>query len=150
TNVSFKIKNFGVTVDGGFSDVKVKTNFNSNKPSESYLNATIVVKSIFTGINGRDKSLLKKDYFDEANYKTIQLKSTKIEKTSKGKFTLFANLTIKNTTKKIEIPMEVSETTIGYTLKVNFIINRKEYSVGGGSFIMSKKVKIQVLYTGNL
>lgn len=150
TKVSFKIKNFGVNVDGDFSDVTIKTNFNFNNPSESYLNAEIVVKSIATGIKGRDKSILKKDYFDEANYKTIQLKSTKIEKRSEGNFMLYANLTIKKTTKSIEIPLEVSETAHSLKMKANFMINRKDYKVGGGSLILSKKVKIQVVYTGSL
>ena len=150
TKVSFIIKNFGVNVDGDFSDVTIKTNFNSNNTSESYLNAEIVVKSITTGIKGRDKSILKKGYFDEENYKTIQLKSTKIEKKSEGKFILYANLTIKKTTKSIEIPLEVSETDSLLKMKANFIINRKDYKVGGGSLILSKKVKIQVIYTGSL
>lgn len=148
TKVSFIVKNFGINVDGDFSDVIIKTNFNSSKLSQSYINATIVVKSITTGIKGRDKSLLKKGYFDETNHKKILLKSTKIEKKPDGTFLLFANLTIKKTTKKIEVPMEISETDTSLMMKTNFTINRKDYKVGGGSFIMSKKVKIQVEYTG--
>ncbi|MFY0628847.1 MAG: YceI family protein [Flavobacteriaceae bacterium] len=150
TKVMFKIKNFGVNVDGDFSDVTIKTNFNSNKLSESYINAEIAVKSIATGIKGRDKSILKKGYFDEANYKIIQLKSTKIEKKSEGNFMLYANLTIKKTTKSIEIPLEVLENDSSMKMKANFMINRKDYKVGGGSLILSKKVKIQVIYTGSL
>ncbi len=147
TKVTFKIKNFGATVDGRFSDANIQSNFNSKNLSESYINATIAIKSISTANKSRDKSLLKEDYFDEANYKTLQLKSTKITKNSDGTFTLSGELTIKKTTKKVAIPLEVLETDTTVTIKSNFELNRKDYKVGGGSFIMSKTVKIQVEYS---
>lgn len=148
TKVTFKIKNIGFYVDGDFSDVNIQTNFNSQNLAESYINATIAIKSISTGNKSREKSLAKKDYFDEANYKILQLKSTKIEKNSDGTFSLHGELTIKATTKKIKIPLEVSESDSRVTIKSNFKINRKDYKVGGSSFVMSKTVKIQVEYSG--
>lgn len=148
TKVTFKIKNFGIYVDGDFSDVTIQSNFNSQNLSESYINAKIAITSISTGNKSRDKSLVKKDYFEEENYKHLELKSTKIEKNSDGVFTLLGELTIKGTTRKIEIPLEISESNSTITIKSNFSINRKDYKVGGGSFIMSKTVKIQVEYTG--
>ena len=58
TRVSFKIKNFGLTVDGGFKTIDVNTNLDTKDLSNSYLNATILVNSIFTGIEARDKHIL--------------------------------------------------------------------------------------------
>ena len=88
--------------------MKISTNFNVNELTKSYINAVINVKSITTEIESRDKHLLKEDYFDETNYNTIQLESTKIEKQQEGIFLLFANLTIKGITKKIKVPLEVT------------------------------------------
>ncbi len=148
TKVRFTIKNFGITVDGQFGKVEIQTNFNSQKLSESYINATIQVSSITTGIKGRDRHILKKNWFDEATYKTIQLKSTRIEKRDNNTYTLFAKLTIKNTTKDIEVPLEIEEFENTISIKSDFAINRKDFKIGGGGFTMSKKVKIQVQYTG--
>lgn len=148
TKVTFKIKNFGVNVDGDFSDVKIQTNLDSENLAGSYINASIQVSSISTGIKKRDEHILEEDYFDVSNYSTITLKSTKIEKTKAGTFLLHADLTIKKTTKKIEIPIEFQQTDNNMMIQAKFQINRRDYNVGGGSMIMSKKVKIEVQYTG--
>ena len=50
TTVLFKIKNLGLTVDGGFKTSVIKTNLDTKDLSNSYINATITVNSIFTGI----------------------------------------------------------------------------------------------------
>ena len=62
TSVTFKIKNFGITVNGRFHNIDVKTNLDTDKLSESYLNAFIAVPSIATGIEDRDKHLLEEEY----------------------------------------------------------------------------------------
>jgi polyisoprenoid-binding protein YceI len=148
TKVSFKIKNFGVYVDGDFSEIDIKTNFQSSNLSESFINATIIVKSIATGIESRDKHILEEDYFDAPNHENITLTSTKIEKKGDGSYAMTADLTIKGTTKEIQVPIEFQETDDTLMIQSKFEINRKDFKVGGGSFIMSKKVKIQVEYTG--
>jgi len=148
TKVTFKIKNFGVNVDGDFSQIDIRTNFNSNNLEQSYIKAAIVVKSIDTGINSRDKHILEEDYFDEPKHKNITLESTKIEQNGDGTYSMTANLTIKGITKKVEVPIAFQETEDALMIQSNFKINRKDFKVGGGSFIMSKTVKIQVEYTG--
>ena len=148
TKVTFKIKNFGVYVDGDFSDINITTNFDSTNLSQSYINAEIAVKSIATGIESRDKHILEEDYFDEPNHKKIILKSTKIELAPDGDYVLHADLTIKGITKKITIPLIALMVNDELVIKAGFQINRKDFKVGGGSLIMSKKVKIQVEYVG--
>tara|TARA_R110000787_G_scaffold199216_2_gene310258 strand:+ start:2805 stop:3341 length:537 start_codon:yes stop_codon:yes gene_type:complete len=147
TKVTFKIKNFGIHVDGDFSEIKIETNFNSKKLQESYLNASIAVLSISTGIESRDEHLLKEDYFDESNHKNIILRSTKIIENSEGSLKMFADLTMKGITRKIEASIEVFEKDSTIIIKSNFNINRRDFKIGGGSFILSKTVKIQVEYS---
>ncbi len=61
---------------------------------------------------------------------------------------MIAELTIKGTTKQLQIPLEILESEKEVLIKADFTINRKDFKVGGGSFIMSKNVKIQVEYRG--
>jgi len=148
TKVTFKIKNFGIHVDGNFNVVKIKTNFNSKQLSESFINAEINVKSISTGIEARDKHILKNDYFNEKTHKKIQFKSLKIVKNEDRTFSLFGNITIKGITKKIKVPIEILETEMSLMLKSDFTINRKDFNINGGRFVLSKTVKISVNFKG--
>ena len=147
TSISFKIKNFGLTVDGGFKTIDIKTNLDTKDISNSYVNAAIIVNSIFTGIEVRDKHLLGKDYFDALNHKEIVLKSSKLTKDMNGNIILFAELSIKGITKKVEIPLEVFEDDSRLTLKALIPLNRKNFDIGNRSLILSNNVKIQVEYS---
>jgi len=141
TSISFKIKNFGLTVDGGFKTIDIKTNLDTKDISNSYVNAAIIVNSIFTGIEVRDKHLLGKDYFDALNHKEIVLKSSKLTKDMNGNIILFAELSIKGITKKVEIPLEVFEDDSRLTLKALILLNRKNFDIGNRSLILSNNVK---------
>ena len=147
TTVLFKIKNLGLTVDGGFKTSVIKTNLDTKDLSNSYINATIIVNSIFTGIEARDKHLLETDYFDTLNYEKIILKSSKLTKDANGNITLFAKLSIKGITKEMEIPLDVFEDNSMLTLKASMLVNRKNFNVGGRSILLSNNVKIKVEYS---
>jgi polyisoprenoid-binding protein YceI len=147
TSVLFKIKNLGLTVDGGFKTSVIKTNLDTKDLSNSYINATIIVNSIFTGIEARDKHLLETDYFDTLNHEKIILKSSKLTKDANGNITLFAKLSIKGITKEMEIPLDVFEDNSMLTLKASMLVNRKNFNVGGRSILLSNNVKIKVEYS---
>lgn len=147
TKILFTIKNFGISVSGSFSNVTIKTNFNYKDLSNSYINAVILVNSISTGIDARDKHLLEEDYFDVINYTKIRLESSKIEENTDGDLTLFGALSIKGIKKKIEIPIDVSQNNSMLTLSAIITLNRKNFNVGGRSFVLSNNVKIQVEYS---
>lgn len=148
TKVVFNIKNLGVTVNGNFNKVTIRTNLSLKQLKGSYINADILVKSISTGIEIRDNHILKKAYFDEKNHKKIQLKSSKIEKKENGTLFLFGDLIIKGVTKKIKIPLEIVETKNGLTISSSFTINRKDFNVSGGGFVLSDLVTINVSFKG--
>lgn len=146
TTVGFKIKNLGLNVDGSFSKVVIESDFNKNDLANSFINASIDVKSIDTGNDTRDESLSEEAYFDMANYSQIKLKTNRITKSAEGKYLLEALLSIKETTKKISIPLLVSEDGKTIEMTANFEIDRRDYDVGGSSWVMSDTVKISVNY----
>ena len=147
TSVLFQIKNFGITVDGGFKTIDIKTNLDTKDLSNSYINTTIIVNSIFTGIEARDEHLLETDYFDAVNHKKIILKSSKLTKDINGNISLFGKLSIKGIIEEMEIPLEVFEDSSTIVLKASMMVNRKNFSVGGRSILLSNNVKIQVEYS---
>jgi len=147
TTVDFKIKNIGVYVKGNFSQVSVTSNFDKNDLENSFINAVITVNSINTNNKKRDKHLLESDYFDTNNYKQMKLVSTKIEKVSTNNYKLTGTLTIKNKSKKVVVPLVIGDNNESLSIAANFELNRRDYGVGGSSWVMSNTVKINVKHT---
>ena len=147
TSIDFKIRNIGVYVDGSFNKVSATSNFDANDLTASFINAEVEISTINTNNKKRDKHLLEAEYFDEANYKQMKLVSTKIEKISSNNYKLTAKLTIKKTTKTIVVPLVVSENDNSMVISASFELNRRDYGVGGSSWVMSNTVKIKVKHT---
>ncbi len=145
SSINFIIKNLGVNVDGHFNAFSITADFNSKNKLKG-LSSTIDVASIKTGIESRDEHILKEDYFYVEEHEFIILKSLDLTEKTKDNYVVKANISIKGKTKTITIPITVE--TIGSTYKItsNFEIDRKDFDVGGGSFILSKNVKISVVH----
>ena len=145
-SVDFKIRNLGMNVDGTFNNATITTNFNDEDSSKWTLSGNVKSTSINTGNTKRDNHLRKADYFDVNTYSEIVLESTSFKKTSDNNYDVKVNLTIKETTKSITIPMQIVNTNDRLTLKAYFEINRRDYGVGGSSFVLSNTAKITVNY----
>ena len=146
SSVTFKVKNFGFDVDGNFSDFKILSNFNTDNLKESFINAKIQVKSLFTDSKGRDEHLMKADYFDVEKHPEIEFKSSEIEKTLDAKYIVKGSLTIKGIKKRIETFLIINEKDNKISISANFAINRKNFDVGGSSFVLSRTVNIKMIY----
>lgn len=147
SKVEFTIKNLGINVDGSFSKVSIDARVEDNDLANSFIKANIQVSSIETGIDKRDEHVLEEDYFDNKKYKTISLVSSKIDKISDNSYQLKASLTIKNIANQVIIPFTLKEQNGSITIASDFEINRKDYGIGGGSFVLGKTVKISVSHT---
>ncbi len=146
SSIDFTIRNLGLNVDGHFNTFIIKTEFDADNLLTK-VSGKIEVASIETGIDSRDEHLLKDDYFHENKFKHITLKSTSIKKISSTEYLVTAKLTIKGKTKRVSIPVKVEMTNSDKTkITSYFEINRRDFDVGGGSFVMSKTVKIKVTH----
>jgi polyisoprenoid-binding protein YceI len=147
--ISFKIKNFGRTVNGKFTNTQITSNFDKNNLKNSFIKAIIKVNSIDTDNKKRDKHLLNEDYFDQNQFSEIKLNSTSIIKLDQNNYQMLANLTIKSVTENIKVPLKIIETDNSISIKSNFTINRRDYGVGGKSWVLSDLVKIEINYLAN-
>ena len=146
SSINFVIKNLGVNVDGHFNTFSVSTKFSDSSSELESISGSISVSSIKTGIDSRDEHLLDEDYFNEEKHKLITLKSESVTKISEMQYKVKANLKIKGITKQITIMVAVVKTNGKNKIASTFEINRKDFNVGGGSFVMSKTVKINVIH----
>jgi len=145
SSVNFVIKNVGINVDGDFKTFTINTDFDTNGTLNN-ISGEITVASIVTGIDSRDEHLLEEDYFNSENHKFIILKSTSIRKKGDNSYTVKANLSIKGTTKAVNLAVKVVRANGKYKVTSDFEINRKDFKVGGSSFVMGNTVKIKVIH----
>jgi polyisoprenoid-binding protein YceI len=136
SKVLFKIKNFGLNVNGSFSGLAGKILFDPANPTGGSMDVSIDANTVNTGNNMRDNHLRKDEYFDVKTYPRIHFVSTRIEGTTRpGSFIARGRLTIRNTTKDVVIPFTASPVTSGFVLKGEFKINRRDFGVGGNNTI---------------
>lgn len=146
SEIIFKIKNFGLNVDGVFKDFTISSNFNSANIEACFFNAEISVKSIFTDSEGRDKHLLESDYFNAEKHPKMVFESTTIEKAASENYLLKGFLTIKGVKKRVATALEVIESKSEIRLLANFSLNRRDFGVGSNSFVLSDEVNIKMIY----
>lgn len=140
--IDFNIKNFGVNVEGVFEESEVSGRIDLQNPANTKLSAIIEVASINTDNKSRDSHLLEADYFDAENHPQISFQSSQFKSKGTDKYEMLGTLTIKGTSKNISIPMVVDRSGATAVLTGELSLNRRDFDVGGGSFILSKTVKI--------
>ncbi|MES2517244.1 MAG: YceI family protein [Bacteroidota bacterium] len=143
--VSFKIKMLGATVDGKFKGFVGTLKFDPNDLVNSSLVASVDASTVDTDNNLRNKHLKEKeDFFDVAKYPVVKMKTTKIEKDGSN-FMGYFDLTMKATTKNIKIPIVFKQDGNKATFQGSTLINRRDWSVGGGTFGMSDNVTFTIV-----
>lgn len=144
SSVTFKIKNAGIGVEGNFKGFKGTVNFDPESLSSSKFDVSVDAKTIDTDNGTRDNHLREDEYFGVEKHPKITMKSSKIEKVSEGKYKATFNLTLKGKTKAVSFPFSYSKTSTGYKLNGSFEIDRRDYEIGGSSWILSDEVKVFV------
>ncbi len=141
--ISFKIKNAGVFVDGTFDSIQVVQNFNPDDLSRSSFQAKIPVSTVFTGIKARDRHLLKAKYFDVENHPEITFNSTSINKVEEG-YQLTGDLTIKGETKSIMLDFKLEKEGLSTYYFGYLELDRRDYGVGKNHLILGDIVRITI------
>ncbi|MBP6455492.1 MAG: YceI family protein [Chitinophagaceae bacterium] len=145
SSINFTIKNAGLKVNGKFTEIEVKANFDDLNLAKSSIVGFAKASSISTGIGLRDSHLKEKEeFFNVKKYPTLELKSVSFKEISKGKYESLFDLTIKGITKRIKIEMISKELNGVVTLESKFIINRNSWNIGGDSFTMGDMVTVNL------
>ncbi len=122
------------SVSGEFEKITGTINFNENDLANSSFNMQVDVKSIATGNFLKNSHAKGKKWFESDKYPKISFVSTKISKSTNG-FIVIGNLTMKDVTKSIEIPLTFKNNIFSG----KFSVNRMDYHIGSMEG-MSKKV----------
>jgi polyisoprenoid-binding protein YceI len=145
SSVKFTIKNFGLKVDGSMKGLQGKIIFNPANLATASFTVSVDAASINTNNGTRDSHLKKEEYFDVANHPRVQFISSKISSTNKPMiFKMEGNVTIKGISKLVSFPFTIVEKPDGYNFLGEFTINRRDFKVGGSSWVLSDNLIVSL------
>ncbi len=154
SNVGFAVRHMGIaTVRGQFKKFAGTVDANNDKLT---LSGSVEVASIDTGDENRDGHLQSPEFFDAAQSPQITFTSTSTEPVGDGQIKLTGEITIKGTTKPIELVGELGENSedpwgnqrIGF--EVEGTIDRREFglvwnqTLPNGNLLVANEVKLVV------
>ncbi|HTA61152.1 MAG TPA: YceI family protein [Bacteroidia bacterium] len=144
SNITFKIKNAGFTVNGKFGNVTGSIQFDATKVFGNKIEASIDANTINTDNSTRDGHLKKEEYFYVDKFPKVNMSTTIITKETNGQFKGLFTLTIKGISKIVPVLFTVTEQEDKAKFMGSFTINRLDYTVGSSSFILSDNVIINI------
>jgi polyisoprenoid-binding protein YceI len=125
-------------------------------PLQSTVEVVIKAASIDTGVEDRDNHLRSPDFLDVENYPELTFKSTRIVKHDGNDLVVAGDLTIRGTTREIELPIEYSgvgvtpwgSEIVGFSATIE--LDREEFgmtwnaALETGGVLVGKKLKIEI------
>jgi polyisoprenoid-binding protein YceI len=159
TNVGFRVRHMGLAIVlGKFTDYTGTISYDPNDITKSTVQFSAKVASLDTGVKQRDDHLRSADFFEVEKYPEMTFRSTRIERKSDKKFIAYGDLTLKNVTKQIALPVEFygaikdsqGQTRLGGSAQLN--INRQDYglkwsqTLDNGSLVVDNNVQIELQF----
>lgn len=155
SEAQFKVKHLVIsTVTGFFKKFSGSVETDSEDFDGANVNFSVDVNSIETNDENRNGHLKGADFFATEQYPTIDFKNGLLSKDSDGEYTLTGDLTIRNTTKKVELAVDfngVTKDPWGNTragFEINGKLNRKDYGLSwsavteAGNLVVADDVKL--------
>lgn len=150
--VNFRIRHFFTPVPGVFERWGGTLKFDANNLEGSSIDVELQVASINTKNERRDNHLRTADFFDAEKYPTMRFVSNEIRSAGGNNFVAVGELTIKETTKTIELPFEFlgampdpqreGMTVAGFRAETTIL--RNDYGVGTGDYIQTAVIGNEV------
>ncbi len=126
SQVTFRVHQFVTVVTGKFTGLSGTVTFDSARPESSRVEATILVKSIDTGIAARD-------HHDEAKYPSISFKSDSVQLIGEQAADVRGDLTMHGKTRPVVIHVELvspaKSTSDSLAWKVTAHLRRSEFGL---------------------
>ena len=130
--------------NGTISGLKASIDFNQKDLAASKISASVDVKTLNTGDPKKDEHLMAADFFNAEKYPTMLFVSSSIKANADG-FMATGNLTIKDSTKAVEIPFSFIEDATGAgTFKGTLSIFSGDYGVTKKNTTGKDKVVVMI------
>ena len=145
STIKFTIKNIGINTSGTFKGLEGAIHFIAADPSTASFTVSIDAATINTNITARDNHLRKEEYFNVKQFPRIHFVSKQVTGYGQaGMFIMTGTLTIKGIAKEISFPFKIQQQSNGILFIADFKLNRREFSIGSGSMVMSDNLSVSL------
>ena len=156
SSIGFSVKHMAISnVKGHFSEFAGTIVYDPEDALQFRADGAITVKSIDTGIVGRDEHLRGPDFFDIEKYPEIRFAAKKVERQG-AVYSLTGDLTMHGVTKEITLPFTVTGPIVDMQgkkrigIETSTVINRKDYGINwsklmdNGGLVVADEVKAEI------
>lgn len=156
SEAAFQVRHLLTKVRGRFADFSGEIAFDEASPEQSSVTFTVETASIDTSQPDRDKHLRSDDFFAVERFPRLTFASTRITRTGDDTFDVEGDLTIRDITRRITLPVSLlgkAKDPWGVeklAFETEVTINRKDFGLNWnaaletGGFLVGDEVKISV------
>ena len=134
STVSAVFKQIGVAVESRFMKFGAQIDFDAASPDASKASVDIDVGSFDLGDPDYNREVLKKEWFNAAQFPKANFISTKIRGNGPGKLEVSGKLTIKGKTTEVSFPMSVKKEGALQVFEGSLPIRRLTFNIGDGEW----------------
>lgn len=145
SSVSAVSKQMGVPVEGKFKKFNAQIDFNAAKPEASKANVDIDVASFDLGSAEFNSEVMKKEWFNAAQFPKATFVSTGIKPAAGGKYDVAGKLTVKGKTADVVFPLTVKKEGAAQVFEGALPIKRLAHNIGEGEWKDTSMVADEVV-----
>jgi len=134
SSLSAVFKQMNVPVEGKFKKFSAQVDYDAAKPETSKTAVDIDIASFDLGDPEFNKEVLKKEWFNAAQFPKASFVSTGIKPAAGGKLDVAGKLTIKGKTADVSFPMTVKKDGSSQIFEGNLPIKRLAFNIGEGDW----------------
>ena len=123
-----------VPVDARFMKFIATIDFDGAKPDAAKASIELDIPSFDLGDPDYNREVLKKEWFNSAQFPKAQFVSSKIKAAAPGKLDVSGKLTIKGKTMEVNFPLSVKKEGIVHVFEGSLPIRRLYFNIGDGDW----------------
>lgn len=134
SSIAAVFKQMNVPAEGKFKKFNARIDFDAAKPDASKATVDIDVSSFDLGDPMFNSEVLKKDWFNAAQFPQASFISTSMKSIAADKFDVAGKLTIKGKTANVHFPMTMKKESGSQVFEGTLPIKRLTFNIGEGEW----------------
>jgi polyisoprenoid-binding protein YceI len=147
SEVIFEASGSNYNTQGIFKSYKTEIEFDPEMPEEASVHVMLDMRSVSTGVDDADTTLLSEQFFDPGRYPTAEFAARGAKPDGDGKYILNGRLTLKGVRKPVSLLFSIDIAGGTAAIKGQTTINRLDFGVGPESvagLAADKAVKLTI------
>jgi len=145
STITIKAMQMNVPINAQFKQFKAMIDYDPKAPTATKAQVDIDISSFDLGDAEYNKEVLKKEWFNAAQFPTASYISTSVKPAGNGKMTASGKLTIKGKTMDVSFPVTINQQGTSIIFDGDLPISRLAFHIGEGEWSDTGMVADEVL-----